>query len=252
MSSLSDLRSAGGSHRSGSDDSIDVKTKATVVRDDDWNSLVKSILYLFNKKKLFKVELDVLHEKVRNVMNSKIGSNIVEHYKDFMLKKGMIVLREAIKERRGNDLLEKLADVWTQFYTNILPTLLAIFYPIHGQGINLRSITLVGFRDMVLLKTKISDALKPNLSVSNEIKQMFLVLASVHDSVPPNENYMQLENLLTVVIRPYLGVNRVYHVERSTENSDVTTPPAAAGGEGSSKKKKSGGSDSDKGAAFFS
>lgn len=231
MSSLGDLRKIA-SHKQGVEDSSDVKAAKFIdaFRDDDWNSLIKSILILFNKKKLLRLELDILHEKVRNVCNSsKIGPCIVEYYQDSILKKGMIVLRETIKEKKGSELLERLADVWTQFYTNILPTLLAIFYPIHGQGINLRSITLVGFRDMVLLKTKINDALKPGQSVANEIKQMFLVLASVHDSIPPNENYIQLEHLLTQVIRPYLGVTRVYS-ERNPDSS-ITS-------DGNSRKKK--------------
>ena len=122
----------------------------------------------------------------------------------------MIVLREAIKEKKGPDLLERLADVWKQFYTNILPTLLAIFYPIQEQGIYIRSVTLVGFRDIVLLKTKIEDAIEPGQKVASEIKQMLLVLASVHDCTPPSDNYIRLEHLVARVVRPYLGVNGLY------------------------------------------
>ena len=217
----------------GAEEPPDTKTK--VIRDDDWNSLIKSILYLFNKKKLVRLELDILHEKLRNVCNSKIGPFIVEYYQDSILKKGMIVLRENIREKKGNELLERLAEVWSQFYTNILPTLLAIFYPIHGQGINLRQITLVGFRDMVLLKTKISDALKPGLVVANEIRQMFLVLASVHDSTFPNENYLQLESLLTLVIRPYLGVRGLYP-ERDEDGVANDPPPFSS--DASTKRKR--------------
>ena len=58
------------------------------IRDDDWKSLQTSITYLFHKKKLQKLELDVLNEKVRNVRDSKIGLFIVEYYKDSILKKG--------------------------------------------------------------------------------------------------------------------------------------------------------------------
>lgn len=223
MSSLGDLRKVG-SHKNDESPEPKPQTKSIdAFRDDDWKSLINSILYLFHKKKLLKLELDILHEKVRNVCNSKIGSNIVKYYQDSILKKGMIVLRENIKEKKGGELLERLADVWTQFYTNILPLVLAIFCPINEPGVNLRSITLVGFRDMVLLKTKINDALKPGQSVSNEIKQMFLVLASVRDSNPPNANYMQLEYLLTCVIRPYLGVTKVYSEHDLTETTSTMT-----------------------------
>lgn len=30
----------------------------------------------------------------------------------------------------GSELLQKLAEIWTQFYTSILPTLQAIFIPV--------------------------------------------------------------------------------------------------------------------------
>ena len=72
----------------GTDDQHPPDQKAKFIRDDDWNSLIKSILYLFNKKKLVRLELDILHEKVRNVMTSKIGPFIVEYYQDSILKKG--------------------------------------------------------------------------------------------------------------------------------------------------------------------
>lgn len=58
------------------------------IKDDDWKSLVTSITYLFHKKQLQKLELDVLNEKVRNVHASKKGAFIVDCYKDSILKKG--------------------------------------------------------------------------------------------------------------------------------------------------------------------
>lgn len=144
----------------------------------------------------------------------------------------MIVLREAIKEKKGNELLDRLADVWTSFYKNVLPMLLAIFYPIQEQGTTIRSVTLIGFRDMVLLKTKIADALESAATnttassgtsntttsatttiakVSPEIKQMLLVLSSVHeDSNPPSENYLKLEKLVERVVSPYLGTGGLF------------------------------------------
>ena len=65
------------------------KTIGTV-RDDDWKSLANSITYLFHKKQLQKLELDILNEKVRNAHSStsKKGATIVECYKDSILKKG--------------------------------------------------------------------------------------------------------------------------------------------------------------------
>ena len=125
----------------------------------------------------------------------------------------MIVLREAIKEKKGNELLERLGEVWTSFYKSILPMLLAIFYPIQEQGTTIRSVTLVGFRDMVLLKTKVADALEPGSKPSPEIKQMLLVLASVNECsppAPPSDNYLRLEQLVACVVSPYLGTSGLH------------------------------------------
>jgi len=64
----------------------------------------------------------------------------------------MIILREDVREESGNVLLKKLADVWMQFFTSILPTLQAIFATVEQQ-MNVRTITLLSFRDIVVLKT---------------------------------------------------------------------------------------------------
>ena len=117
----------------------------------------------------------------------------------------MIVLREDIKEKKGTELLERLGEAWSSFYKSILPMLLAIFYPIE-QNRSVRTVTLLGFRDMVLLKTKIADALQPGSKASPDIKQMLLVLASVRET-PPSENYLRLEQLVSRVVTPYLGTN---------------------------------------------
>ena len=70
----------------------------------------------------------------------------------------MIILREDVREETGNVLLTKLADVWTQFFTSILPTLQAIFATVELK-ISIRTITLLSFRDIVLLKTAIEGLL---------------------------------------------------------------------------------------------
>ena len=68
------------------------------------------------------------------------------------MKKCMIILREDVREESGNVLLKKLATVWTQFFTSILPTLQAIFVTVEHQ-MSVRTITLLSFRDVVVLKT---------------------------------------------------------------------------------------------------
>ena len=186
------------------------------INNEDWKSLQQSVTSLFHKKRLQGRELDTLNEKVRNVLESEIGRFICEYYQDSILKKGMIILRENVKEKTGPILIEKLAAVWREFYTTILPTLLAIFYPIQEQGLSIRKTTLVGFRDIVLLKTSIDDALRslPKNKVPSEITQMLLILAGVHDSSPPNQNYLKLESLVVRMVSPYIGFNGLYRGEK--------------------------------------
>ena len=149
----------------------------------------------------------------------------------------MIVLRHQVtqKEKKSRDLLQPLAEIWRDFYREILTSLQAIFYPIQSQDFRIRSTTLIGFRDMVLFKTKIFDVLHYGQKVSKEIKQMLLVLASEQDvdldTKRPTENYVKLEELITRVIRPYLGVNGYYPekpvplvTEQSLKPADSTQP----------------------------
>ena len=149
----------------------------------------------------------------------------------------MIVLRHQVtqKEKKSRDLLQPLAEIWRDFYREILTSLQAIFYPIQSQDFRIRCTTLIGFRDMVLFKTKIFDVLHYGQKVSKEIKQMLLVLASEQDvdldTKRPTENYLKLEELITRVIRPYLGVNGCYPekpvplvTEQSLKPADSTQP----------------------------
>ena len=59
------------------------------IRTDEWKSLANSITYLFHHKQLQRLELDILNEKVRNVLVSRETETIVECYKDSILKKGI-------------------------------------------------------------------------------------------------------------------------------------------------------------------
>lgn len=186
------------------------------INNEDWKILQHSVTGLFHDKKLKNGELDILNEKVRNVLESEIGRFICEYYQDSILKKGMIILKERVKEKTGAVLIEKLATVWREFYTVILPTLLAIFYPIQEQGLSIRKTTLVGFRDIVLLKTNIDETLRLTAKekVPAEITQMLLILAGVHDSNPPNQNYLKLEPLVAKMVTPYIGFNGLYRGEK--------------------------------------
>ncbi|XP_076970546.1 proline-rich protein 5-like isoform X2 [Tamandua tetradactyla] len=77
-----------------------------------------------------------------------------------------------------------------------------------GQELTIRQLSLLGFRDLVLLKVKLGDLLllaqgKPPPS----IVQMLLVLQSVHEPTGPSEGYLQLEELVKQVVSPFLGIS---------------------------------------------
>ncbi|XP_027418447.1 proline-rich protein 5-like isoform X2 [Bos indicus] len=77
-----------------------------------------------------------------------------------------------------------------------------------GQELTIRQISLLGFRDLVLLKVKLEDLLllaQPQLPSS--IVQMLLILQSVHEPTGPSEGYLQLEELVKQVVSPFLGIS---------------------------------------------
>lgn len=87
-------------------------------------------------------------------------------------------LRQEVVKERNEALVDKMAGLWVQFYTSILPTLLAIFASVQvrkvggaacGCGLlmyillqpqqnklSIRSLSLISFRDYVVLETKLA------------------------------------------------------------------------------------------------
>ncbi|MBV97951.1 Proline-rich protein 5-like, partial [Eschrichtius robustus] len=91
------------------------------------------------------------------------------------------------------------------FFSHLL-TLLPL--ACQGQELTIRQISLLGFRDLVLLKVKLDDLLllaQPQLPSS--IIQMLLILQSVHEPTGPSEGYLQLEELVKQVVSPFLGIS---------------------------------------------
>ncbi|XP_058519148.1 proline-rich protein 5-like isoform X2 [Ochotona princeps] len=77
-----------------------------------------------------------------------------------------------------------------------------------GQELTIRQISLLGFRDLVLLKVKLGDLLLLAQSkLPSSIVQMLLILQSVHEPTGPSEGYLQLEELVKQVVSPFLGIS---------------------------------------------
>lgn len=157
---------------------LDRKISAAA-RNEDWVAISTAVTTLFHRKKLENFELYSLTEKVKSVKGDIGPDMICILYKESILMKGMIILREDVKEKTGTTLLEKLADIWKHFFCEVLPLLQAVFHhltPPDGQS--LRDIALVSFRDIVLLKTKLQEAFEGDTSVHvpPRIIQMLLVI----------------------------------------------------------------------------
>ncbi|XP_042815377.1 proline-rich protein 5-like isoform X2 [Panthera tigris] len=78
---------------------------------------------------------------------------------------------------------------------------------VKGQELTIRQISLLGFRDLVLLKVKPGDLLLARSQPPSSIVQMLLVLQSVHEPTGPSEGYLQLEELVKQVVSPFLGIS---------------------------------------------
>ncbi|XP_023041299.1 proline-rich protein 5-like isoform X2 [Piliocolobus tephrosceles] len=146
--------------------------------------------------------------KGRRLLKSELGSFITDYFQNQLLAKGLFFVEEKIKLCEGENRIEVLAEVWDHFFTETLPTLQAIFYPVQGQELTIRQISLLGFRDLVLLKVKLGDLLLLAQSkLPSSIVQMLLILQSVHEPTGPSESYLQLEELVKQVVSPFLGIS---------------------------------------------
>ncbi|XP_064617941.1 proline-rich protein 5-like isoform X2 [Liolophura sinensis] len=187
------------------------------VKNELLESVQTAIVQLFQKKRLA-TELHILQENVRRLTKTDSSPPIYDYFKEKLLRKGMVILRESMKNQTGASLLEKLGQQWSHFYTVILPLLQAILYPLPEMDLPIRETCLVEFRDTVVLKINLMESLEfPDVEVSPLIEQMLLVLQSVRDTDPPNKNYLRLEKLVARVVVPYLGHRGLYEGQSEPE-----------------------------------
>ncbi|XP_076337807.1 proline-rich protein 5-like isoform X6 [Tachypleus tridentatus] len=73
---------------------------AVLIRKQDWNTLHIFIIRLFQKKQssLESGELALLYEIIRNIQNTQAVCFIFDYFKKQLLTKGMIILREDIRQ----------------------------------------------------------------------------------------------------------------------------------------------------------
>ncbi|XP_010137190.1 PREDICTED: proline-rich protein 5-like [Buceros rhinoceros silvestris] len=172
-----------------------------------WNSVQTAVINVFKGGGLQNNELYTLNENIRRLLKSELGSFITDYFQNQLLAKGLLFIEEKVKLCEGEDRIDVLAEIWDHYFTETLPTLQAIFYPVQGQELTIRQIALLGFRDLVLLKVKLEEILPlVQTKLPASIVQMLLILQSVHEPTGPSEGYLQLEELVKQVVSPYLGL----------------------------------------------
>ncbi|KFR06012.1 Proline-rich protein 5-like [Nipponia nippon] len=185
-----------------------------------WNSVQTAVINVFKGGGLQNNELYTLNENIRRLLKSELGSFITDYFQNQLLVKGLLFIEEKVKLCEGKyseDRIDVLSEIWDHYFTETLPTLQAIFYPVQGQELTIRQIALLGFRDLVLLKVKLEEILPlVQTKLPASIVQMLLILQSVHEPTGPSEGYLQLEELVKQVVSPYLGLCEDHSFSGST------------------------------------
>ncbi|XP_049681932.1 proline-rich protein 5-like [Accipiter gentilis] len=182
-----------------------------------WNSVQTAVINVFKGGGLQNNELYTLNENIRRLLKSELGSFITDYFQNQLLAKGLLFIEEKVKLCEGEDRIDVLSEIWDHYFTETLPTLQAIFYPVQGQELTIRQIALLGFRDLVLLKVKLEEVLPlVQTKLPASIVQMLLILQSVHEPTGPSEGYLQLEELVKQVVSPYLGLCEDHSFSGST------------------------------------
>lgn len=170
-----------------------------------WNRVQSAVMKVFQGGSLQTNELFTLNESIRWLLKTEMGSFITDYYQNQLLTRGLSEVLDQILITSGEEQLMILSEVWDRFFTETLPTLQAIFYPVQGQELSVRQMALLAFRDLVLLKLHLEDTLGTAASVPPSITQMLLVLQGIHESGGPTQEYYQLERLVEIVVSPYLS-----------------------------------------------
>ncbi|XP_008763944.1 proline-rich protein 5 isoform X2 [Rattus norvegicus] len=187
-----------------------------------WNSIHNGVIAVFQRKGLPDQELFILNEGVRQLLKTELGSFFTEYLQNQLLTKGMVILRDKIRFYEGQKLLDSLAETWDFFFSDVLPTLQAIFYPVQGKEPSVRQLALLHFRNTITLSVKLEDALaRSHACVPPAIAQMLLVLQGVHESRGVTEDYLRLETLIQKVVSPYLGTYGLYSNEGPCTHSCI-------------------------------
>ncbi|XP_071601121.1 proline-rich protein 5-like isoform X3 [Heliangelus exortis] len=132
-----------------------------------WHRVQTAVINVFKGGGLQKNELYTLNENIRWLLKSELGSFITDYfqalfaeiltnmpmeknslwycsgtqpqriseltlYENQLLAKGLLFIEEKVKLCEGEDRIDVLSEIWDHYFTETLPTLQAIFYPVQS------------------------------------------------------------------------------------------------------------------------
>ncbi|KAG9260830.1 proline-rich protein 5-like isoform X1 [Astyanax mexicanus] len=193
---------------------------------NDMNSIYSAVIKVFRGEGLQMNELYSLNERIRWLLKTEMGSFIKEYFQNQLLNKGLGFILEDLQQHHRESRLFVLAEVWLLFFSEILPSLQAIFYPLQGQELTVRQMALLAFRDLVLMQLPLEELLPNNSSLlPSAITQMLLILQGVHEPRGPSEEYCRLEKVLETVVSPYLWNCKHQSSAEETRDSSLLIRP---------------------------
>ncbi|XP_042899959.1 proline-rich protein 5-like [Parasteatoda tepidariorum] len=204
------------------------KKAEQIFGNDDWKSVENAIGDIFKNDSWLEESgiLFKLHQNIKNILRSRTGTFLNDCYKEWLIKElNKEVLN--LKGLKGVELLQRLKEKWTTFYSNTVPMLEVVFYLLKPKGrMSVRSTTLVTFRDVVFFSDNVEVSIRTEKEyASSELQHMILVLYSVTDTYPPSKNRLRLEAVAASLCSTFMGYYGMY------KNGELVIPsnePAAA------------------------
>ncbi|KJE92365.1 hypothetical protein, variant [Capsaspora owczarzaki ATCC 30864] len=196
---------------------------------EHWERVAACMKQLFQRASV-PDSIEFRNDLVRLTAKAENEIFVLLKFKEIMTK-GMIILREQFKDVAESRLfVERMGHIWTVFYTQILPELMATFQPVAhdtSSDLGIRRVALSSWRDHILLNSvirqKVEDAIAARVVFSPTFLQMLLVLQSIQEN---NSNEQAVYAVLSGLGVPYLHVDdptasRMY--TRSISESSLKT-----------------------------
>ncbi|KAJ3147165.1 hypothetical protein HDU89_005762 [Geranomyces variabilis] len=126
-------------------------------RANAWQALCTKVLPLFNGQGL-RGHMEDMNELVSTWLGESYSSQAINEDLNEMLTTGLLTLSAKLAAVGDEGLANRIVEVWSFFFTTVVPYLQGVFLPIRTQWRlvdadppDVRMLTLCGFRDQILL-----------------------------------------------------------------------------------------------------